>query len=128
MDTSLFWGQPMRNSLDLEMDGLLTSYDNLSTGLRPWSVIINPNQTRTFTLDESAHYDPVPGGEPFGPREAKWTPDRHTAKYLMGVGDDERPRVFRHGRPAWNGLLALMSWTMASAFAAWRLLSRKREE
>jgi ABC-type multidrug transport system ATPase subunit/pSer/pThr/pTyr-binding forkhead associated (FHA) protein len=128
MDTSLFWRQPMRNSLDLEMDGLLTSYDNLSTGLRPWSVILNPNQTLTFSIDESAHYEPVPGAEAFGPREAKWTPDRNTAKYLMGVGDDERPRVFRHGRPAWNGLLSLMAWTIASAFLALRLLSRKGEE
>ena len=128
MDTSLFWGQPMRNALDLELDGLLTSYDNLSTGLRPWSVILNPNQTTKFTLDESAHYDPVPDVEPFGPREASWTPDRHSAKYLLGPAGDDRPRIFRHGRPAWNGLLALIAWTIASAAAAWRLLSRKGEE
>ncbi|MGI8601544.1 MAG: ATP-binding cassette domain-containing protein [Verrucomicrobiales bacterium] len=128
MDTSLLWGEPMRNALDLEEAGLQTSFDNLSTVLRPLRVLLNPNQTTKFILDESEHFDPVPGAPPFGPREAAWSLERNTAKYSLPTVRDDRPRVFRHARPAWNGLGLLALWTFVSALVAWWLLRKRAEQ
>ncbi len=124
MDVSLLWDKPVE-----EANTYSTALNNLTTSLRPVSVLLNPDQAVKVELDESALYAPAPdGAEPFGRRTFDWDPSRTnvlTPRYLVPTLRDDRPRVFRHAAPARHGLLSLALWTFLSGVAAWWALRRR---
>lgn len=133
MDVSLVWGKPVKEAGDYS-----TALNNLSTSLRPWSVLLNPAQAVKIPVNEAAIYDPAPAtdaeGEtfdpsgPFGVREFEWDPSKKsvlTPRYLTETLRDNRPRVLRHAWPALTGLMALGLWTVLSCGFALLMLRRK---
>lgn len=125
MDVSLLWGMPVEKA----SVRYTTALNNLTTSLRPVSVLLNPDQKLDVTVDESALYAPAPGAAPFGPRVFTWDPAKQSGPRYVPPGiRDDRPRIIHHATPALGGLLSLGLWTLLSAVAALFLLRKKAEE
>ena len=126
MDVSLLWNRRVEDGSDY-----LTAWNNLITSLRPVSVLLNPNQSTSITLDESTLYAPPAEGEPFSLRTFEWDPSKRnilTPKYIGSTMRDERVRILRHDTPAWTGLSSLLAWTLISCGTAVVLLRRKHDD
>ncbi len=126
MDVSLVWNKKVEDASDYP-----TALNNLNTTLRPLSVLWNPHQATTVTIDESTLYAPPESGEPFGPRTFEWDPAKRnilTPRYVGSTMRDERPRLLRHATPAWQGLASLGAWALSSCAAAILLLRKKHDD
>lgn len=117
MDVSLLWNLPVEQAGTYS-----TALNNLTTSLRPLSILLHPNQATTVTLDESRLYAPPPAGmESFGRREFQWDPSKPnilTPRYMVPTLRDDRPRLLHHATPAVFGLTMLALWTIGSCAAA----------
>lgn len=124
MDVSLVWGKNVKDASDYS-----TALNNLSTSLRPWPVLLNPDQATVIPVDEARIYAPPGGGmEPFGLRNFEWDPSKKsvlTPRYLTETLRDDRPRILKHAWPALTGLAALGLWTLLSCGFALLMLRRK---
>lgn len=122
----MVWNRKVEQAADYP-----TALNNLTTSLRPLSVLLRPSQATTITLDESTLYAPPESGEPFGPRTFEWDPAKRnilTPRYIGSTMRDERTRIMRHAAPAWLGLASLLLWTLTSCAAAVLLLRRKHDD
>ncbi|MES2707966.1 MAG: ATP-binding cassette domain-containing protein [Verrucomicrobiota bacterium] len=125
MDVSLVWGKSVKDASDYS-----TALNNLSTSLRPLSVLLNPARAVQIPVDESRIYvqPQEEGMEPFGIRNFDWDPSRKnvlTPRYLTETLRDDRPRVLKHARPALTGLASLGLWTLLTCGFALLMLRRK---
>jgi ABC transport system ATP-binding/permease protein len=127
MDISLLWNRPVE-----EANTYSTALNNLTTSLRPLTILLNPNQATTVSVDESRIYAPPPEGqEPFGRRTFEWDPSKPnvlTPRYMVPTLRDERPRILRHAIPALTGLASLLLWTFATCSLVLFLLRKRGEE
>jgi ABC-type multidrug transport system ATPase subunit len=121
VDTSLLWQQDIKNPSLLDDEGLLTSWENLSTALYPTSAWLRASEPRSFVVDETRLYSRVaPRQPPLNPaKELKW--------------DVKSPPSFRLGttyawpQPAYHGLFALVAWAVVGVAGTAVLLRFRRE-
>lgn len=115
VDTSLLWQKQIGNYDELDKAGLLVSYENLSTALRPFSSWLGINPASPYTIDETKIYS---SGRNLRVKEGTW--------------DTEKPQKFRlavyaWSTPAWQGMGLLLAWAIFSGLGCLVFLRQQRE-
>ena len=114
--SSMMRKKPVINYSDMDEAGLVTSYENLCTGLIPFRVWLY-SQEATIHINEDQVYSEGPAERPLKIRDIQWNPKTPPA-FRLGC-------VYAWADPALNGLFLLLLWSVVWTTGTYTLLRRQ---